>query len=470
MCKVVRYAVQVRALRGLGPRGSGVRLVARGVIGLAVPTSAGSGVAVTSAPAVFRPVHYLGSKLRSLDPIERVIVDEGVEGETVWEPFTGSSVVAQRLAASGMRLVANDALVSSATYAEAMLGVGRREGDGDAAALINCLEQSFEGDFGRWQAAVRDEDAAVITGNGDALLAHGRGLPQRWKVGRGSPEGAAPVGLLSATYAGTYFGLRQALELERLRSSVDVLTRGDRIDAWQRAVALTAICSAASKAVFSAGKHFAQPLLVHARKSQAFHERRIVVDRRVNVLTETFEAIRSIYAMARPGWEGHNASIGLAEHRSSDDLRRENVTTVYADPPYTAQQYSRFYHVLEVLVEGAPADLQVRNGEVTRGLYPAERYKSPYCSRVQAPHAFRHLAEISYDGGARLVLSYSGSDAKSTGNPRSIGMADLTSLLRGVFPRVHVESLDLNYRQFNSAESAIAHRSDPEVLIVAEIH
>jgi len=430
----------------------------------------GSGVTLTSGPAVFRPVQYLGSKLRSLDPIERVIVADGAVGETVWEPFTGSSVVAQRLAASGMRLVANDALMSSATYAEAMLGVGRSEADHDAADLIGLLSKSFEGDFGPWESAVSDEDAAVVSGNGDALLAHGWGLPQRWKTQLGASAEEAPAGLLSSTYAGTYFGLRQALELERLRGLVDELTRKERIDSWQRAVVLTAICSAASKAVFSAGKHFAQPLLVHARKSQAFHERRIVVDRRVDVISETYEAIRTVYIAARSGWERHEASVALAEHRTSEDLRGQNVTTVYADPPYTAQQYSRFYHVLEVLVEGVPADLQVRNGQVTRGLYPAERYKSPYCSRVQAPRAFRHLAEVAYDAGARLVLSYSGSDAGSTGNPRSIEMTDLMSLLRDVFPLVHVEGLDLNYRQFNSAQSANAHRSDPEVLIVAETH
>lgn len=420
---------------------------------------------------VFRPVQYLGSKLRSLAPIRRVVTNNTSAGSTVWEPFTGSSVVGQGLADEGMRVVAHDALTSSATFAQAMLGIHRAPAETDASNLHHLLEALPKVDASPLDKFLEREDDAVARGDGAALLLLGREIPQRWRSGVGGLAAGsirANGGFLSTTYAGTYFSLRQALELEEIRRQIDGWVGDAEVSTWQRSVLLTALCAAASKAVFSAGKHFAQPLAANDGKSQVFHERRIVTDRRIDIKLEMGSALGRIYEAARAADEGHQAGVALAEDATSEDLLRDNVTVVYADPPYTAQQYSRFYHVLEVLVSGEAAKLQHYRGAVTRGLYPEGRYKSPFCSRVKAPGAFRHLAETSFDAGARLVISYSGSAESSTGNPRSISMEDLLAEMTRVFPRVSVQDLDLNYRQFNSAASANSGRDDPEVLIVAE--
>ena len=160
----------------------------------------------------------------------------------------------------------------------------------------------------------------------------------------------------------------------------------------------------------------------------------------------------------------------LAERFDSAQLREFGIRSVYADPPYTAQQYSRFYHLLDVLVSGVPATLQRRGHGVTNGLYPVDRHRSRFCSRAQAPTAFAELARHVRDADARLVVSYSVSERASVGNARSIALDPLLGILRETFGSrsVDVRTLDVRYRQFNSGSRSSPTRDDSEVLIVAE--
>ena len=433
-----------------------------------------SAAEATTCADVYRPVQYLGSKLRTMAAV-RSAVGAGSGPQTVWEPFSGSSVVSQALAADGHRIVAWDALVSSATFAQALLGAGRDDDHDDGWAFAErllALSRPLPVPDG-WAPWLMAERAAITERDGSALLAIGTDLPQSWREG---PEGSVPRApgatppLISETLAGTYFGLKQALRLERLRAAVDLAEERGRVTPWDRSVALTALCAAASAAVFSAGKHFAQPHRVQEGKDLRFHAQRALRDRAVDVDEVFTRAMLDIRAAARPAVESHRASCRRVEDATATDLRGWGVTAVYADPPYTAQQYSRYYHVLETLVSGELPALQRVRGEVTRGLYPDGRYLSPFCSRRQAPAAFRHLAEISSRAGARLVLSYSASSSGETGNARTLSLADLVFHIQSAYPQnaVTVTELGVRYRQFNHQGSAAPGRDDPEYLIIGE--
>ena len=106
---------------------------------------------------------------------------------------------------------------------------------------------------------------------------------------------------------------------------------------------------------------------------------------------------------------------------------------------------------------------------MTAGLYPAERYLSPFCSRQKAPQSFRDLMFLSRMLGAHLLLSYSASASGATGNERVIDLDRLLQLCRREFGRsVEVVELDHEYRQFNARGAAVAGREDRELLIFCE--
>lgn len=439
--------------------------------------------ATTIGAPPWRPVQFLGSKLRSLGPIGEAVGFVTPVGGRVWEPFSGSSVVSQSLASAGYSVWASDALLSSATFAHTLLGVARKETLESALdAALNVAEVADQrAEAGAWASWLELEEGALANQDGAALLRMHDSLPQSWRSQGADPSlvalfdsvNAAAIrreatskGLISATYAGTYFSLRQALDLEALRGVIDAVIPAK--DPWLRNALLTALCHAASLAVYSPGKHFAQPHRVSENKDLTFHAKRALSDRSIDIRQEFLAAARQIDFHTRHTKEGHYAERRLVSDVSSSDLRARDVRTVYADPPYTAQQYSRFYHLLETLTEGVPPILQRVKGSVTRGLYPEGRFLSPFSSRRQAPQAFQALMSAARDADANMIISYSDSVGKATGNARMVSLDDLVGWLCSAYgtTQVSVEQLDFRYRQFNHRDSEVPGREAPEYLII----
>lgn len=418
----------------------------------------------------WRPIQYLGCKLRTAEAIVEAVDSFNGGSTTVWDPFSGSSVVAQTLAAHGHRVLVGDTQQASVVFARALLGVGRAAqtfASPRTLSVLNVRRASAvnpEEDpiWGEW---VRREDDYLFRNDSAGLLRMAEELPQRWKPGAPSSvrDDSRPC---ATTFAGTYFGIRQALRLDALRAAVEALRGQRRLTEWEEAGALTALCHAASAAVCSAGKHFAQPL-VTGHKNGAFVRTRMLRDRAVDVDRCFEDAVGAIAQAARHAHEGHAVNFEDALSVSADQLRRRGVNVAYLDPPYTAQQYSRFYHVLDTLVDGRQSPLQRRGDSVTRGLYPEGRYFSPFCSKRQAATAFSTLLERCAQEHVSLVISYSVSTGV-TGNARMISLDQLLRLVTDTYEssEVDVRKLAHAYRQFNSGEASLAGRRDPEYLIM----
>ncbi len=434
-----------------------------------------------------RPIQYLGNKQRSLDTIVGVVETLVGRGAVVADLFSGTSVVAQGIASSGCRTIAVDVSPACATIARATLGCQRATGPIDADRLIGILGEETrlaEQKLGQaFQGFIEAEQDALSARSGDRLLALGASVPQVWRPlpapealrdlltdwEKAAANGLAYSALISPVFAGTYFGVSQAVALDARRHSVAVLSNAKLINPWEEDVLLTALLAAASTVAFSPGKHFAQPHRINASKDLSFHKQRILSDRTLEVGSVMDRWIHKLVDRGRRGTEGHLVWQQSVDSVTACDLIKQNVAAVYADPPYTAQQYSRFYHALDTLVQGIPRPLQRVNGRVTGGLYPEGRYLSPYCSRRQARPAFTRLARLCRDAGTSMLLSYSTSSKDSTGNARMISMPTLFDILGSTFGRNAIEVIEFRhlYRQFNQSCMARDNRADPEVLVVA---
>lgn len=436
---------------------------------------------------VLRPIQYLGNKQRSLSTILGVIESMVPETGAVADFFSGTSVVAQGIASLGRRTVAVDVSPACAVIARATLGVIRNSSTTDAPRLAAHLRDeaaTIEAQLrAAWEPFLAAEDHALAAGDGGRLLELGGRVPQVWrKLPSTEPltdllaawEYAASSqteyrSLLAPVFAGTYFSVRQAVELDARRSAVASLAKKQLIDPWEEAALITALLAAASVAAFTPGKHFAQPHRIDATKDLTFHVGRALSDRAVSVPTVVDEWVEALLGLGRSGLEGHTVLQKGVDDMTPDDLAANGISTVYADPPYTAQQYSRFYHVLDTLALGIPRQMQVVNGRVTAGLYPDGRYLSPYCSKRQARPAFTRLASLCRDAGSSLLLSYSTSSKESTGNARMISLPALLDVLASKYGRDAIEIIEFahQYRQFNHRDVARTNRADPEVLVIA---
>lgn len=430
------------------------------------------------AARLFRPIQYLGSKLRVVNEIVRLAQSEVSPGARVGDLFSGTSVVSQAFATNGFLATAVDAQNYAVVMARACLGVDRLPGERFEPQSLQELPSSKNVlNVEAWGEYAERELSCLAEGDAGGLRGIYNEIPLIWReedsafynlVETGSKEFAfEKLPLIAAIYSGSYFGIQQALELDVIRHQIENRTLIGELSAWQQAVAMTALFHAASRCVHSAGKHFAQPMSASRRAPTPFNDRRLLEDRKISVRQCFVEAAKRINDLVAPMPEGQRAMLGQAEHAGRRAL--DECELVYLDPPYTAQQYSRFYHVLETILAYNFPKL-IEQGAVTRGIYPSTRYKSSFCSKAKAGAAMKDLLSSVRASGASAIVSYSRSESGSDGNSRMISYDDLMGQCKEIFGSGKIECVELShsYRQFNSSALANSKRKDPELLILCK--
>ena len=145
---------------------------------------------------------------------------------------------------------------------------------------------------------------------------------------------------------------------------------------------------------------------------------------------------------------------------------------VYADPPYTRDHYSRFYHVLETISlwdDPGVSTTRIRAKTTTfsRGVYRADRHQSPFCIKSQAPGAFERLFSAVRDLQAPLVLSYSPYAIDSNAHPRVMTVEQITSLAAKYFTRVETISPGrISHMKLNTTRLNIDAATEAELIFL----
>lgn len=430
---------------------------------------------------VFRPIHYLGSKLRVLPAIADAIDRVDPSGGPVCDLFSGSATVSRYLSRH-RRVIAADVQEYARVLAEAVL-------NGDPTWSVPSIEEALGND--RRGAALRRAVDPLIKLENAAALGAMRGqiepLCDLLEVGNlaslindqqfaGSPLGDATREVQARIaalmlpgadtvcvrhFGGQYFSYAQAAELDTIAN----LARNS-----QNSVLLAAALSTASHLVNSIGKQFAQP--IRPRDKSGAPKRHVVK----KIVAERRLSARSVF---------------LSYLRQYDDLvatRRDHVairadfrealakpafkpSVVYADPPYTRDHYSRFYHCLETIALGDDPSITKSNlggGTLhSRGGYRAGRHQSPFCIKSKAPAAFSALFMGVAALRVPLVLSYSGYNASLEARPRVMALEAVVSLARQHFKDVRVEQLaSLEHMKLNTTSLNKAANGTTEVLLL----
>ena len=352
---------------------------------------------------VWRPFQYLGTKTRALRQIGAAILAHSDEGDSVADPFTGSTVVAQLAANLGRRVVAADTSAGAVTAARALLGPRR----GDVVDSSTRRSRSSQLQVYTWTVSRTSGSLGSHWKTRQSPPATGRAW---WRCRNGChndgpPPGDEPEPFQSSlqrlikrpagatlpwashhppTPARTSGFARPSQSMPTVRLS-ETYNQKLEIDARSAEAAVCALLHAASRAAFSAGKHFAQPHRLDTNKDLTFHRARILQDRSISVPNVFREGARQIGCSTTRQQLVNEVLRADVLSLNPDDYVSRGVRVAYLDPPYTAQQYSRFYHVLDVLALGISPALQKVRGKTTSGLYPEQRYKSPFCSSRHAP-------------------------------------------------------------------------------------
>jgi len=406
--------------------------------------------------AVHRPVHYLGSKLR-LTPVISAIVEElNPRRGRVVDLFSGSGVVASALG-QRQEVVAVDIQEYARVLASALLQPRQLS----RASLESLVAPILADELGQqlvqaWQPLLVAEATAIhAAASGDSeplaelleslpLAAHRPdgfdAVPARFRSAfldvseslAASRLDSSADSVLSRYYGGLYFGIEQSTHLDVLASRAIGLTQAERD------TAVTGVLSTASAAVGTVGKQFAQPLRPRTRDGlpKAALWRRVAKDRSLNVLDTFRQSIELL--SGRPSAKAGSYAV-RADYREFLGSFDQSVSVTYADPPYTRDHYSRFYHVLETISlhdEPSLSHSNLDRSRVSRGVYRTGRHQSPFSIVSEAPAAFDDLFALVRQHDSSLVLSYSPHLEHGASRPRVIDVERLTDMASEYFDRV----------------------------------
>jgi adenine-specific DNA-methyltransferase len=202
-------------------------------------------------------------------------------------------------------------------------------------------------------------------------------------------------GCFMSRYSNAYFSLAQAAEIDSIRFALDMLRGRGAITGTEFDWGLLALGHAALRVANTTG-HFAQ-FLTPSEKNLT----RVSSQFSREVFGEWRNSLFAMKPIGTSDWRRAN----MATRSDSETLLRKlvrsnDVGVVYCDPPYTDDQYSRFYHVWETLVL---YDYPALTG---KGRYRPGRFVTDFSLRSKVVDAFRSLIDEVAGTGADIVLSY----------------------------------------------------------------
>ena len=233
-----------------------------------------------------------------------------------------------------------------------------------------------------------------------------------------------PQTVVTRHFGNRYFSWEQAIDLDA------VLTVIHSLDRPLRDFYLSAAFVVASEIVNTVGKHFAQPIKL--RDGNGRPKRHLVKqtlrDRALNVFGSYRACCHSLAALR----QSHRSNRAVKSDYL-DFLKGDNTpfAAIYADPPYTRDHYSRYYHVLETMAlrdEPEIATTKIRSNGVprlSRGIYRLDRHQSPFCIPTQAAGAFELLFSSVAKRRTPLILSYSPYQVSAGNRPRLLTIDQL---------------------------------------------
>lgn len=195
---------------------------------------------------------------------------------------------------------------------------------------------------------------------------------------------AAGEGFITRHYGGHYFSPTQARILDHLYST---LPEPEPV----RTVALAALIQAASACAAAPG-HTAQPfqptksLLPYIEQAWS---------RSVTAMVSTAIAQLAPFFAQRKGQALVGDAAATVATLGDGDL-------VFCDPPYSAAQYSRFYHVLEGIARGGWEEVS------GKGRAPAQssRQTSAFSLKSRARAAMKGLLQGLRERGCRVIITF----------------------------------------------------------------
>lgn len=433
----------------------------------------------------FRPIYYLGCKAGCTEAIQQAIGEVDPRNGRVLDLFAGTGVVASSLANS-RSVTTVDIQEYSRVLCSAVLRPSELSPDRIASICQRIREVQEQSAWCFEPLLAFEKEAATAAVKGDlqgliellesppliAFLNEGQRLPSTG-LGRAIEEAVSRLkakGLtesrdftVARNFGGVYFSFEQAIFLD-----ATLTVAQEAKEEFQDTLKATAL-STASTLVNTVGKQFAQPIQPRTRSGAVKPGLASTVNK--DRLLDSIGAYRGWlerYSELPPTGGNHQAV--RMDYMDALQIHAPKCSVVYADPPYTRDHYSRFYHVLETMClrDNPVTSRVVKEGASTlsRGVYREGRHQSPFCIRSAAPRAFEALFHKARQLDLPLVLSYSPHEEGDGTHPRVVSMGQIVQAAERHYRRVETSAVEgVTHNQLNRNGLKLKKRDQAEVIV-----
>lgn len=394
-------------------------------------------------------LNYQGNKASLLPFIKKELTKIIEPGDTVVDLFSGSGSVSRGLKGD-YRIIANDAekfasVISSSLLKEAYSQKGLTELKRRFQTTFDLFSEKKENN----EYLNAEEDFVRLRDN-DALIDLYSKIPTVWD----SNCEITPLklrmldnhDLFEYYYAGTYFSLKQSRDIDTIILTINTL------EDEEKDMLYSCLFYAMKEVVFSKDGHMAQPLNI--KKNLDRH----IKQREKSVLKYFFVKFND-YIRLRGTQESNDNHVVYNEdflNILNDKLLDYKPKVIYADPPYTDMQYSRYYHLLNVAVNYDYPDLTTYRNAYTKGLYTEGRNQSKLSQRSKAKNQLKQLLEFSQKNNIKVVLSYAYPEDqdKQAVDRYTVTIEELVELAKDIFGDSLVYTEKTTHNHANHRNSA----------------
>ncbi len=436
----------------------------------------------------FRPIYYLGCKTNFSTAIIRAINEVDPTNGSLCDLFAGTGAIAAAMGRT-RKVTTVDIQEYSRVLCSAVLSPAAFSSRETREILNSRHFKELENELFSALEPARNHEQKCIS---DALAGEPQGLaelleapPLTIRASNGvkapdshlsdamnhSLERIRSVGLqdspdttVSRYFGGVYFSFTQAVHLDCLLSTAASIPEVNRRNTFT-----AAILSTTSTLVNTVGKQFAQPLRPRNKSGSIKSNLANVVQKdRLISATANFSLWLEKYSALPPAIG--NPTILRKDYLEALTDQNLSFSVIYADPPYTRDHYSRFYHVLETMcLRDNPEVSTVKIGGKTmasRGIYREARHQSPFCIRSTAPQAFESLFRCTSIRAIPLVLSYSPHEAEDGTHPRVVSTEQIRDLARTYFEHVDLDYIEgSSHNLLNSNDHKLKARDHAEIIL-----
>ena len=259
--------------------------------------------------------------------------------------------------------------------------------------------------------------------------------------------------LFTLLYSSNYFGLKQAMEIDSLICAIESTP-----EKYNKSFLYAALFYSMNKCVFSKDGHMAQPLNIAKNPTRCFKCRSKSI---VDYFYDYFSSIKPSDSFSK---------LNRSYNSEFEDLLKKidakNISCIYADPPYTDMQYSRYYHLLNVACEYSFSLPTMKGDKYSSGLYLSNRRQSGISVRKTFLVKMRNLCLFAKRNCINLVISfgYPNKDSEEKKDRYLCSISELNEMAASVFGEENVKLLGQNYEHSNQRNSK--HKKVIEYLIV----